>query len=444
MLAVVAGGELEADDADERGQTGPGKDADARIGLGDRVGDREVDDEERDREADAGEHGTRRDVSGSQGLGELADVQTASEHRRPEDADELADDEAGDDTPRQGRTEGVGQGLARDEDTGVDEREDGDDDEADDAAQGELEAVVDRHRAKDALSRGHAAFGVRAAAEARREILRLVDELMLRREHRQEQAEDDTGDRRVDSGLEDGEPEEDAEDGVDEAAPRLHLLDEPGDGGQGRGDPEPEEVDVLGVEEGDDGECPDVIDDGEGEDEDAQLRGDAGAERGEDADDERGVGGDDDTPGPHLGGAPGDGDEDERGNDESGDGTDDRQCRALPRAQFAEDDVLLHLEGDEEEEQHHHCVVDPVLKGHLEFGGAGDEPELRVDDGVVAVRGQVGPQEGDGGGGEQNDGAGALRAEERGEPRGQAIGHVSSSPVGPSRRRGWRAPASAS
>ncbi len=72
-----------------------------------------------------------------------------------------------------------------------------------------------------------------AAAEALREVLRLVDELVLRREDGQNQAEDDTGDCRVDPGLEDGEPEEDAEDRVDEAAPRLHPLDEPGHRRQG-------------------------------------------------------------------------------------------------------------------------------------------------------------------------------------------------------------------
>lgn len=372
----------------------------------------------------------------AQRLGELADVQATPEHRRTEDADELAEDKTGDDAPGQSRPERVGQRLRGDEDAGVDEREDRDDDEADDAAQGELEPVVDRHGAEDALGGGHPAFGVGAAAEALREVLRLVDELVLRREDGQDQAEDDTGDRRVDPGLEDGEPEEDPEDRVDEAAPRLHPLDEPGHRRQGCGDAEPEQVDVLGVEERDDGQRPDVVDDREGEDEHPQLGGDARTEGGEDADDERGVGGDDDTPRPHLGGAAGDGDEDEGGDDEAGHRADDRQGRALPRPQFAEDDVLLHLEGDEEEEGHHHGIVDPVLKRHLEFGSTGDEAELRLDDRVVAVRGEVGPQQRDHRGRKEDDGAGALRAEEPCESSAQACDHVSSSPVGWWRRRG--------
>ena len=86
-----------------------------------------------------------------------------------------------------------------------------------------------------------------------------------------------------------------------------------------------EEVEVVGVEHGDDGERPDVVDDGEGEEEDPQARRVRGTDEREHAEGEGGVGGDDRPPGGPGRGPVVERQEDHRRHDEPADGREDGQ-----------------------------------------------------------------------------------------------------------------------
>ena len=95
-------GDPEDDRREDERDDGCREHADARLVLRVGVVDGDVDDEQRDREADAAQRGAAGEAVEGQSGAELAEFQQLHERRRSEDAEELADDESDDDAPGEG------------------------------------------------------------------------------------------------------------------------------------------------------------------------------------------------------------------------------------------------------------------------------------------------------------------------------------------------------
>ena len=95
-----------------------------------------------------------------------------------------------------------------------------------------------------------------------------------------DQAEDHAGERGVDAGLPEGEPEEDAADRVGAEVPHADPLEQQQEGDRADHPGQPFEANAFAVEDGDDQDAADVIGDGQGEQEDLELHGDARTEQG--------------------------------------------------------------------------------------------------------------------------------------------------------------------
>ena len=178
------------------------------------------------------------------------------------------------------------------------------------------------------------------------------------------------------TGFVGGEPDERADDDVDRGPADPHALHHHDEGqAAGRGE-QPEEGDLAGVEDGDHEDAADVVDDGEGQQEDLQRRRDPRAEEGDDAEREGDVGGHRDAP-PGGGIAPGvEGQVDRGRHDHAADGSERRHGGGPQVAELAGDQLPLDLESDDEEEDRHQRVVDQLVQRQLEVEGT--DPD--VDD----------------------------------------------------------------
>ncbi len=194
------------------------------------------------------------------------------------------------------------------------------------------------------------------------------DLLVEQRTGRRQQADGDTGQRRVDARLQQGEPHADAEDGVDHQGPDPQHASHDHGRQQGDRDREPAEGQVGGVEDRDHQDRADVVDDRERQQEQACRRGDAATQHAEDADGEGDVGRHRDPParGPVTAGRV-EGHVERGRHHHAADRRHDRQRGGPGVAQVAVDQLVLDLEPDHEEEDHHQGVVDPVLQGLVEM-----------------------------------------------------------------------------
>ena len=157
LTRVLVGAEGIRDAEDERRDQerddGCREHAHPRLVLRGGVVDRQVDDEERDREADAAEGCASGDAVEGETRSELADAQDAKDRRGAEHPDELADDQAHDDAPREGRGHRAGEDLGVDHDARVGEGEQREDHIGDVRGVCGLQALVDRDRLAQAVRR---------------------------------------------------------------------------------------------------------------------------------------------------------------------------------------------------------------------------------------------------------------------------------------------------
>ncbi len=151
----------------------------------------------------------------------------------------------------------------------------------------------------------------------------------------------------------------------------THGQEESADG-QG----EVAEVQILGVEDGDDSYGPDVVGDRQREQEQPRPARDPGSEEGQHTNREGDVGRHGDTPAPdrRLTGIEIDPYVDESREDHAAEGGHDGEGSCLGVAQVTVDHLTLDLEPDDEEEDRHQAVVDHVLDVLVEM----NRPE--VDD----------------------------------------------------------------
>ncbi len=174
------------------------------------------------------------------------------------------------------------------------------------------------------------------------------------------QREQDTRDGRMDPGLEDSEPERDAQHRVYRGTANAYAIRGHEQTQDGRGSARGGQGKIRCVEDGDDQHGQQVVDDREGGHEDAQSERCSLAEQGEDAEREGDVRRHRDAPAGSPRAASGDSEEDRGRHDGASHGGCDRQRRPACGGELADQDLALDLEADDEEEDGHEPVVDPV------------------------------------------------------------------------------------
>src|SRR5690606_5256554 len=191
-----------------------------------------------------------------------------------------------------------------------------------------------------------------------------------------------------------------------------------------------------GEEHRDDEDGDDVVEDREGEEEDAQPGREAAAEDGEDAECERDVGGGGDRPPVLEPGARRHREVDEDGDDDAAEGGDRRAQRRGGAVELARGELVAQLDGDDEEEDREQAVADPVADGEADRGtrqgdiGALEVTERHAERGVRGEEAEGGCDEEEqrpGTWGTQRRGKGGRR---HGSPLlapwgGGSVGHVS-------------------
>ena len=167
-LAEETGGEAEGEPAGEARQRGGHQDADACLVLQPRRLEGEADDQQRHREADAGERTAGQGVAQADALRQPPPAEAHARPRAGEDAEGLADDEAEHDAPHQPRPERVAEDAVAQVDAGVGQREDGYDDVAGRGVQRLLQALVDGDGAGQRPARRRCTPGIGDCRNARK------------------------------------------------------------------------------------------------------------------------------------------------------------------------------------------------------------------------------------------------------------------------------------
>ena len=189
----------------------------------------------------------------------------------------------------------------------------------------------------------------------------------------------------------------------------VRRRTEPAEGGDARqAGEQPEQVEPVGEDRGDDDDPAEVVRDREREQERAQRRREASAEGGHDGHGERDVGRRGHRPTLRFAvGQRVDEKVDRRRRRHPADGGDDGQSRPSRGAQLADGELALELETDDEEEEGEQPVRGPGREGEVE-AELGRTHE-GVGDRVVRLRpGGAGPHERDDTGDEQEQGTDVL------------------------------------
>ena len=236
-----------------------------------------------------------------------------------------------------------------------------------------LQPLVDRDRAGQrapgrALHARH-----RRLAEGAEPARRLLDVRAPRVERRDQQAAQHAGDRGVHAGLEGRDPEHEDDQDVGRRLPHPRAVEDDQDDQARRGDGQRAHREVVGVDDADHADRDDVVDDGQREQEDPQLRRHRRPDQRHHAQQEGGVGADHGAPAGGLltGGV--EREEDRGRHEHAGDAGDERDDGAAAVGELADGELLADLEADHEEEHDHQAVVDPVVQVHRDAAAA--EPD---------------------------------------------------------------------
>ena len=110
-----------------------------------------------------------------------------------------------------------------------------------------------------------------------------------------------------------------------------------------------------------------------------------------------------------------DGERDERGHDHAADGGEDRQRGGAAVGQFADDQLALELEPGDEEEDGQQPVRGPVAERQVQVQPLRPDRGRRIPDGAIAALGDVGPEQSERRGDQQEPPARGLLTQEVGE-----------------------------
>lgn len=144
-------------------------------------------------------------------------------------------------------------------------------------------------------------------------------------------------------------------------------------------------MEIVSVEDRDDGEGTDVVDDGESEHEDPQMRGVLRTDEREDADREGGIGRDDGAPGVRFRSGMVDQQKHQCRDDQSPDRRGDGKQRGGWATQLPKGELAPDIESDSEEEQGHESLIDPLPDGQVERAAADSNGRVSVPEPLVAV-----------------------------------------------------------
>jgi hypothetical protein len=151
------------------------------------------------------------------------------------------------------------------------------------------------------------------------------------------------------------------------------------------------DVDVAAVGDGNDDQRHEVVDDGYGQDEDAQAAGQPVAEQGQHAEGERRVGRHRGAPavGRALSGV--DGQVDGDGDEHAAEPRDEGQCDAPAFAELPHVELAARLQADDEEEHGHQAAVDPLPQFQRHPGGPDTDGEVRPPEVLVRAGAEIHP-----------------------------------------------------
>ncbi len=246
--------------------------------------------------------------------------------------------------------------------------------------------------------------------------------------HPGEQGEPDAGNGRVHPGCVHAHPQRQRQRYIQRRGSPAPPLREDVPGRQHDGRREPCRGQPPGEQDSDQGDGTEVVDDGEAEQQHPQRGGHVRPRQGQHAECEGDVGGDGDRPavrGP--GRAPADRQEHQRGNDHAAEGRGDRQHGGPAVRQLPDDQLAFELKTGDEEEHREQPVGHPSPGAQLvQMQPGRAEAHAGLPHVMVTAAGEVGPQQGDHGGGQQQEPAGGLLAEELGElaTSGQRLAHT--------------------
>ncbi|MNV50838.1 hypothetical protein D3C71_1428660 [compost metagenome] len=206
----------------------------------------------------------------------------------------------------------------------------------------------------------------------------------------------------MDAGLQHELPERRADDQIGREGGRLRSIKSGKDGDRpARGRQRPRRQ-IDRVEGRDDHHCAQVVDDGQGGQEDLQGGGDPRAEQGQDAQGKGDVGRRRNRPAVESGRSETlNGDIDQGRDRHARRSGDAGQGATRPCRQFSVQQLAFDLESDQEKEQGHQPVVDPVQRVEAAERGV-QRREIGVGDG------RVGDRERQAGGDDQDDAAGGF------------------------------------
>ncbi|MPL88576.1 hypothetical protein SDC9_34602 [bioreactor metagenome] len=321
-------------------------------------------DEERHGEADAGEAGNAVELHPGGGGGQAGDAQLDHRPGRAEDAELLAEHERERDAERQ-RLEQIADAHAREVHPGVRIGEDRHDQEH----HVRVQRVFERMRGRFAVA-----------------VL-----------ERDEEGGDDTRERGVHARFQHQHPKHGAEDQRRRQPVATGQVAQQHQRDRDQREQQIMRLQMLGVEDRDHQDSAEVVENGEGEQEDLQPRRHPGAKECDDADGKGDVGRGRDRPGLGVRGvAPVEGEEDQRRGEHAAKRRHPGQHHIRGLLQPALDDLALQFEPDEQEEHRHQPVVDPQDQRFRQPVIAKQDGELRIQHvGVERRQARVRGQEGE-------------------------------------------------
>ena len=287
----------------------------------------------------------------------------------------------------------MGQEAAADRDARVREREERHEDVARPRMPELLQAVVRRDRRLQAEPRLARELRRRLLPEEPEEVGRPLEVAARGWVRVRQQPHRESGHDRIDSGLEERDPERGPEHRIDEPAMRAQRArDEDRDEAPDRDD-EGADDERVRVRRRDHEERDDVVDDDDREHERAESVREARADERQHAERERRVRGHHGPPAVRGATAGVEGEVDQHGRGHPADSGDERQRHAAALAQLAHVELAARFEPDDEEEERHQPVVDPVAQVLGERPVPQAKRERRVPDRVVGRRVDVDPDE---------------------------------------------------
>ena len=395
--------------ADDPGDDRTTQDADLRFGDVNRVGEGQAGDEERHREADAGENVRAMDLPPGDALGQVRQFEASPRARSPLVMPSCLPKNKTDNHAHRNRTGQLAEHVSLQGDAGIRERKDGQYHEGHRAVEIVLDALEGRlgmldgftHREDRCLLLGrvHArVFGQAHRLHAGGEQLETLHQCFAvdARGGRDHEGHQDGGNRRVDAGLEEGDPDDDSDHEVEKGIAYFETIHQESPAEDGETYPQGDEVDVRGVEHCDHEHRTDIVHNRQRGQKHLHAERHAIAEQRQYAEREGNVGSHGNTPTASCVRSVVERRVERRGDHHAAKRGNRRQRRFAQAGQFSHHQLAFDLQTDKKEEDAHQTIVDPMVHRVVEPKYSGVQVEVGFEDLVVGMsRWRVGNDNGD-------------------------------------------------